>query len=157
VAGVALSNDAPVVVENPEIDAVATGTPVSTHYELSPAALEAGKHVVVAKPLGATAVEAQDSMELAEHAWLTLFATTLSLWRCGAEIRELLDRGDLGAPFYFDSVRVNLELFQSDVNVIWDLAARDLSSFMYLLQGSRGLFTRLERATRPADWRMSRA
>jgi predicted dehydrogenase len=72
------------------------------------------------------------------------------------KIRELLDRSDLGAPFYFDSVRVNLGLFQSDVNVIWDLAAHDLSIFMYLLQGEPLAVTRLERATRPADWRMSR-
>jgi len=133
--GVATSSDAAVVVEDPEIEAVAIAPPVSTHYELCRASLEAGKHVIVAKPLAATTVEAQDLKELAERAGLTLLVDHTFLYGAPVrKIRELLDRGDLGEPFYFDSVRVNLGLFQSDVNVIWDLAAHDLSIFMYLLQ-----------------------
>jgi predicted dehydrogenase len=132
---VAASTDAAVVIDDPEVEAVAIATPVSTHYELCRAALEAGKHVVVAKPLAATTVEAQDLKELAERAGLTLLVDHTFLYGAPVrKIRELLDRGDLGEPFYFDSVRVNLGLFQSDVNVIWDLAAHDLSIFMHLLQ-----------------------
>jgi predicted dehydrogenase len=112
VAGADVSNDAPVVVEDPEIDAVAIATPVSTHYELCRAALEAGTHVVVAKPLAATAVEAQDLKELAEDAGLTLLVDHTSLYGTPMrKIRELLDRGDLGEPFYFDSVRVTSGCF----------------------------------------------
>jgi predicted dehydrogenase len=134
-AGVATSSDAAAVVENPEIEAVAIATPVSTHYELCRAALEAGKHVVVAKPVAASTAEAQDLKELAERAGLSLLVDHTFLYGAPVrKIRELLDRGDLGEPLYFDSVRVNLGLFQPDVNVIWDLAAHDLSIFMYLLQ-----------------------
>jgi hypothetical protein len=89
---------------------------------------------------------------VAEHAGLTLLVDHTFLYGAPVrKIRELLDRSDLGAPFYFDSVRVNLGLFQSDVNVIGDLAAHDLRSSCISSRGSRGLFTRLERATRPAN------
>lgn len=111
-AGLAVSNDAPVVVENPQIDAVAIATPVSTHYELCRAALEAGTHVVVAKPLAATAVEAQDLKELAGHAGLSLLVDHTFLYGAPVrKIREQLDRGELGEPFYFDSVRVTSGCF----------------------------------------------
>jgi predicted dehydrogenase len=123
------------VLRDPTIDAVALATPVSTHYPLARAALEAGKHVLVEKPFTHSAETAEALGELAEARGLVL-QVDLPFVYGGAvqKIRALIEGGEVGELLYFDSVRVNLGLFQSDVNVMWDLATHDLSIMLYLLQ-----------------------
>jgi len=122
------------VTTSPGIDAVAIVTPVSTHYELAKRALENGKHVFVEKPLTATSAQAEELIELADRKRLTLMVDHTFLF-CGAvrKIKELVDDGVLGPLYYYDSMRVNLGLFQHDVNVVWDLAPHDLSIIDYLI------------------------
>src|SRR5208337_555215 len=110
------------------LDAVAVITPVWTHFELAKAALENGKHVFVEKPFTSTAAQAQELIELAERKNLRIMVDHTFLFTGAVKkIRELVDEGALGKLFYYDSTRVNLGLFQHDVNVIWDLAPHDLS------------------------------
>jgi len=117
-----------------DIDAVAIATPISTHYELAKKALINRKHVLVEKPLTATVHQGQELIELAERYGRILMVDHTFIY-CGAvrKIRELIDRGELGEIYYFDSARVNLGLFQHDVNVIWDLAPHDFSIMDHLI------------------------
>lgn len=122
------------LLADPKLDAVAIATPVSSHFGLALAALEAGKHVLVEKPLAATSDEARRLVDAAERRGLRLmvdhtFAYTAAVRR----IRELVRGGTLGAVYYYDSVRVNLGLFQHDVSVLWDLAVHDLAILDYVL------------------------
>jgi predicted dehydrogenase len=122
------------VIRAPDVDAVAITTPVSTHFELARAALEAGKHVLVAKPLAATSAEAEALIELAREADRTLMVDHTFVYTGAVrKIGELMAAGALGDLYYIDSVRVNLGLFQHDVNVIWDLAAHDFSIIQHLV------------------------
>lgn len=131
--GIQTTRDFGDLLADEELDAIAIATPVSTHYELARAALEAGKHVVVAKPMAAAVVEAEQLNKIAQRVGRTLLVDHTYLYGAPVrKIREVLVSGDLGEPYYFDSVRVNLGLFQQDVNVIWDLAAHDLSIVTYL-------------------------
>ena len=112
---------------DPRVDAVAIATPVSTHFELALAALRAGKHVLVEKPMTATPSEAQRLVDEAERRGLRPGGRShVRLHRRGAQDRASWSTGELGDIYYYDSVRVNLGLFQHDVNVIWDLAVHDL-------------------------------
>jgi predicted dehydrogenase len=121
------------LLADPEVEAVAITTPVSTHFELGRAALEAGKHVLMAKPMTATAREAEALIALAaERDRVLLVDHTFVYTGAVRKIRDLLDEGALGELFYFDSVRVNLGLFQHDVNVVWDLAPHDFAILRYL-------------------------
>jgi len=133
--GVRTTDNADDVTSSPDVDAVAIVTPVSTHYELAKRALENGKHVFVEKPFTATSAQAQELIELAERKRLTLMVDHTFLF-CGAvrKIKELVDDGVLGPLYYYDSMRVNLGLFQHDVNVIWDLAPHDLSIMDHIIQ-----------------------
>ncbi len=116
------------------IDAVAIATPVSSHYELALQALQAGKHVLVEKPFTATVEQGQRLIEEADRRKLTLMVDHTFLFTSAVrKIKELVDSGALGALYYYDSVRVNLGLFQHDVNVLWDLAVHDLSIMDYIL------------------------
>src|SRR6516225_3466140 len=116
------------------IDAVAVITPVWTHFELAKAALENGKHVFVEKPFTSTSAQGEELMELAERNNLRVMVDHTFLFTAAVrKIRQLLDEGTLGKLFYYDSTRVNLGLFQHDVNVIWDLAPHDLSIVDYLI------------------------
>ncbi|HEY7090842.1 MAG TPA: Gfo/Idh/MocA family oxidoreductase, partial [Tepidisphaeraceae bacterium] len=116
------------------IDAVAIATPVSTHFPLASQCLQAGKHVLVEKPLAATTGEARALVEIAERAGRVLMVDHTYLFHSGVRmIKQIIDRGDLGELLYVDSVRINLGLFQRDVNVIWDLAPHDLSMIDYIL------------------------
>jgi predicted dehydrogenase len=125
--------DVEALLGDPEVEAIAIATPVFTHYDLGRAALEAGKHVVLAKPMTVTCSEAEALTDLAQRLGLTLLIDHTYLYGAPVrKIRELLERGDLGEPYTFDSVRVNLGPFRSDVNVIWDLAAHDVSIVTYL-------------------------
>jgi predicted dehydrogenase len=122
------------VLDNPAVEAVAVATPVTTHGPLAAAALRAGKHVLVEKPMALSAREAEDLVRLAERAGRTLMVDHTFIYSSPIrKIKELIDSGELGDVFYVDSVRINLGLFQNDVNVIWDLAPHDLSIVEYLL------------------------
>lgn len=132
--GVATTSDADAVLADPDLDAVAIATPVSTHYSLARAALEHGKHVFVEKPFTATAAEAADLVERAERRKLVVMVDHTFLFTGAVrKIRELVDGGVLGRLYYYDSTRVNLGLFQHDVNVIWDLAPHDFAIIDHLL------------------------
>lgn len=118
-----------------DIDAIAVVTPVWTHYELAKAALENGKHVFVEKPFTYSTAQAEELIELAERKNLKIMVDHTFLFTGAVNrIRKLIDDGTLGDLYYYDSTRVNLGLFQHDVNVIWDLAPHDLSIMDYLIQ-----------------------
>lgn len=116
-----------------DIDAIAIATPVSTHYDLASQALAAGKHVFLTKPLTGTAAEAERLIAQAERRKLVLHVDHTFVYTPAVRrIREIVRSGELGDLYYYDSVRVNLGLFQPDVNVIWDLAVHDLSILNYI-------------------------
>jgi predicted dehydrogenase len=120
---------------SPEVDAVAVVTPVWTHFELAKAALENGKHVFVEKPFTSNSAQAEQLIELAAKKNLKIMVDHTFLFTGAVmKIRQLLDENALGKLFYYDSTRVNLGLFQHDVNVIWDLAPHDLSIMDHVIQ-----------------------
>jgi predicted dehydrogenase len=134
--GVRTTTDWRELVADPRIDAVAIATPVSTHFELAMAALAAGKHVLVEKPLAATVAHARRLVEESERRRLVLMVDhTFVFTGAVRKIRELVSDPAFGDLYYYDSVRVNLGLFQHEVNVIWDLAVHDLSIMDYALPG----------------------
>ncbi|MGA3187013.1 MAG: Gfo/Idh/MocA family oxidoreductase [Bryobacteraceae bacterium] len=116
------------LIHDPEIDAVVIATPVPTHFELAAEALRCGKHVFVEKPLAASAEQARRLVDLAEKHRRVLMAGHVFVY-AGAvrKISELIEAGDLGKLLYYDSVRINLGLFQSGLDVMWDLAVHDLA------------------------------
>jgi predicted dehydrogenase len=123
------------LLEATDIDVLAIVTPVWTHYELAKAALENGKHVFVEKPFTSTRAQAEELIELAERNRLKIMVDHTFLFTGAVRrIRQLIDEGTLGELYYYDSTRVNLGLFQHDVNVIWDLAPHDLSIMDYLIK-----------------------
>ena len=133
--GVEVTREARDVFASKAIDAVAVVTPVSTHYELARQCLENGKHVFIEKPLTATVAQAEELIELADKKQRTLMVDHTFLFTGAVrKIKELIDQQALGALYYYDSVRVNLGLFQHDVNVIWDLAPHDLSIMTHLIK-----------------------
>lgn len=133
--GVKCTTDFQDLLNDPEVDAVVIATPVSTHFPIGKAALEHGKHVMIEKPLADSAEHALELVELARQANRILMVDHTFIYTSAVrKIRELLDSGALGDVLYFDSVRVNLGLFQKDINVIWDLAPHDLSIMDYLLR-----------------------
>ena len=117
-----------------DIDAIVVATPIRTHYKLARAALERGKHVFVEKPLTANSAQAQELVELAERLGRVLMVGHTFMYNPAVEkLRSLVQDGDLGQVFYIDAMRVNLGLFQPDINVMWDLAPHDLSILNYVL------------------------
>ncbi|TKB60197.1 MAG: Gfo/Idh/MocA family oxidoreductase [Nitrospira sp.] len=132
--GVRATTDSDEVLRSAEIDAVAIVTPVSFHYELAKKALENGKHVFVEKPFTATSAQAEELIELAElHNLQIMVDHTFLFTGAVRKIKQLIDDEVLGQIYYYDSMRVNLGLFQHDVNVLWDLAPHDLAIMDYLL------------------------
>lgn len=132
---VELTTDLTKVLTASDIDAVAVITPVWTHFELAKCALENGKHVFVEKPFTSTTRQAEELIELAERRHLKIMVDHTFLFTGSVrKIRQLVDDGTLGPLYYFDSIRVNLGLFQHDVNVMWDLAPHDLSIMNYLIR-----------------------
>jgi predicted dehydrogenase len=132
--GVAVTSDIAEVISSPHIDAVAVITPVWTHFELAKAALENGKHVFVEKPFTSTVCQAERLIELAARKKLQIMVDHTFLFTGAVKkLRQLIDDGSLGKLYYYDSTRVNLGLFQHDVNVLWDLAPHDLSIMDYLI------------------------
>ena len=121
-------DDAGALVNDRTIDAVAIATPVATHFEIALEAIRAGKHVLVEKPMTATGDEALTLIQEAGNRGLVLMVDHTFVYTGAVrKIHEMITEGQLGEIYYYDSVRVNLGLFQTDVNVIWDLAVHDLS------------------------------
>ena len=132
-----IGSDPSEIMQSTEIDAVAVVTPVWTHYELAKAALEHGKHVFVEKPFTSNAAQAEELINLAEQKNLRIMVDHTFLFTGAVKkIRQLLDEGALGKLYYYDSTRVNLGLFQHDINVIWDLAPHDLSIMDYVIKAN---------------------
>jgi predicted dehydrogenase len=129
-----VSTDYQDAINDPGVDAVAIATPVNTHFDLGMAALKAGKHVLLEKPLASTGDEAARLVEEADRRGLTLMVDHTFVYTPAVQkIRELTQNGELGELYYYDSVRINLGLFQHDVNVLWDLAVHDLSIMDFVL------------------------
>ncbi|MDA8413288.1 MAG: Gfo/Idh/MocA family oxidoreductase [Desulfobacteraceae bacterium] len=123
------------ILNNPLIDAVVISTPVSSHYELARKAFEHGKHVLLEKPATASVAEAEKLVELADQRKLTFMVDHTFIYTGAvSKMKEIIDRGDLGDLYYFDSVRINLGLIQRDVNVLWDLAPHDLAIMDHLVK-----------------------
>lgn len=135
--GVTVTSDSSEVITAGDIDAVAIVSPVWTHYELTKCALKNGKHVFVEKPFTSTAEQGEELIELAAKKNLTIMVDHTFLFTGAVrKIKQLLDDDALGNLYYYDSTRVNLGLFQHDVNVLWDLAPHDLSIMDYLIKGN---------------------
>ena len=129
-----VSTDYRDLINDPSVDAVAIATPVSSHFDLAMEALRAGKHVLVEKPMTSTSQQGVALIEEAETRGLVLMVDhTFVYTNAVAKMRELTQAGDLGEIYYYDSVRINLGLFQHDVNVLWDLAVHDLSIMDFVL------------------------
>ncbi len=133
--GVVVTPDAREVLSSVEIDAVAIVSPVWTHYELTKAALLNGKHVFVEKPFTSNAAQGEELINLAQQKNLKIMVDHTFLFTGAVrKISQLINEGSLGNLYYYDSTRVNLGLFQHDVNVLWDLAPHDLSIMDYLIK-----------------------
>jgi predicted dehydrogenase len=134
--GLEMTTNPDEILKSPRIDAVAVVTPVWTHYKLAKAALENGKHVFVEKPFTSTSEQAEELISLAARKNLKIMVDHTFLFTGAVrKIRELTESGALGDLYYYDSLRVNLGLFQHDVSVIWDLAPHDLSIMDHLIKG----------------------
>ena len=133
--GIDVTRETAEVMASRAIDAIAVVTPVWTHYELAKAALENGKHVFVEKPFTSNAAQGEELINLAQKKNLRIMVDHTFLFTGAVKkIGQLLDEGTLGKLYYYDSTRVNLGLFQHDINVLWDLAPHDLSIMDHLIK-----------------------
>lgn len=133
--GIQVTADSSEVMSSKDIDAIAVVTPVWTHYDLAKAALKNGKHIFVEKPFTNCVSQAEELIELAALKNLTIMVDHTFLFTGAVKkIGQLLEEGELGKIYYYDSTRVNLGLFQHDINVIWDLAPHDLSIIDHLIK-----------------------
>jgi predicted dehydrogenase len=125
------------LIAAPDIDAVVVATPVSTHFPLGQAVLEAGKHLFIEKPMAANPDECRRLIEVAESKQLKIMVGHTFLFTPAVrKIRELMNEGELGEIYYVNITRVNLGIFQKDVNVVWDLAPHDVAMLNFLFQAS---------------------
>jgi predicted dehydrogenase len=125
---VEVTDDLEVVLADERVDAIAIATPAGTHLDIALAAMRAGKHVLIEKPLAATYADGLRLVEEADRAGLVLMCDhTFCYTPAVLKIRELVHSGDIGDLHYFDSVRINLGLVQPDIDVLWDLAPHDIS------------------------------
>lgn len=132
--GIRTTTDFRQLLASPDVDAAVVVTPVSTHARLAGEALQAGKHVLVEKPLAASALEAEHLIQLArEHHRVLMVGHTFLYNPAVLALRDLVHDGVLGEIFYVDAQRLNLGLFQRDINVLWDLAPHDISILLYVL------------------------
>jgi predicted dehydrogenase len=135
--GIHVTSDTMEVITSPDIDAIAVITPVWTHYELAKAALENGKHVFVEKPFTSNVAQGEKLIDIAIQKNLRIMVDHTFLFTGAVrKISQLVREGTLGKLYYYDSTRVNLVLFQHDINVLWDLAPHDLSIMDYVIEGS---------------------
>ena len=133
--GVRVTTDPMALNSDPAVDAVAVATPVRHHFDLAMAALAAGKHVLVEKPITSRSEQAIRLIDEAARRRLVLMVDHTFVYTGAVQkMRELTRAGELGDVYYYDSVRINLGLFQHDVNVLWDLAVHDLSIMDFVLQ-----------------------
>lgn len=133
--GVRITSHASDVIDSTEIDAIAVITPVWTHYDLTKRSLEQGKHVFVEKPFTSTSAQGEELIDLAQKKDLTIMVDHTFLFTPSVvKISELIKEGTLGKLYYYDSTRVNLGLFQHDINVLWDLAPHDLAIMNHLIE-----------------------
>ena len=131
---IAVTTSAADLIANPAVDAVIIATPVSTHFELAMAALKAGKHVLVEKPITSTAEQASRLIDEAARRGLVLMVDHTFVYTGAVrKMHELVKAPAFGQVRYYDSTRVNLGLFQHDVNVLWDLAVHDLSIMAHII------------------------
>jgi predicted dehydrogenase len=122
------------ITSDPEIDIVAVATPVYSHYRFASEALRSQKHVFVEKPITASVKEAEELINLAEyHQRKLMVGHTFIYTSAVKKMKQIIDSGELGKIYYINSQRLNLGLFQQDINVIWDLAPHDISIILYLL------------------------
>ena len=133
--GVRTTTDPAALIADPTVDAVVIATPVEHHFELAMLAFREGKHVLVEKPIASSSAQASRMIDEAARRRLVLMVDHTFVYTSAVrKMRELVTSGDLGEVYYYDSVRINLGLFQHDVNVLWDLAVHDLSIMDYVLQ-----------------------
>ena len=129
------TDDVDDLLTSPDIDLIAVVTPVWTHYELAKKALQNGKHVFVEKPFTCSVAQGEELIELAERKGLKIMVDHTFLFTGAVRrMKQMIDDGTLGELYYYDSTRVNLGLFQHDVNVLWDLAPHDLSVMDHLIK-----------------------
>jgi predicted dehydrogenase len=134
------------MISDPQIDAVVIATPVSSHYALAKAALEAGKHVLVEKPLATSVEQGAHLIDIAERHGLVLMSGHTFLYSPAVlKIKGLIDAGELGDVYFVSTSRVNLGLHQPDVSVVWDLAPHDLSILFFWLEESPSRVSALSR------------
>ena len=132
--GIKVTSDCDELIKDPHTDVVAIATPVFTHYELAKKVLEQGKHVFVEKPFTYTSAEGEELIELAEKKNLKIMVDHTFLYTGAVrKIKQLVEDHVLGDIFYYDSIRVNLGLFQHDINVVWDLAPHDIAIMEYVI------------------------
>lgn len=133
--GVATTHRFEQLLEDAELDAVIIATPVLFHYEMAKACLEAGKHVFIEKPMARTVAEAEELVALADRQGLTLMVGHTFLFSPAVRrMKQIVEAGDIGEVQYISARRLNLGLFQKDINVAWDLAPHDLSILLHLLE-----------------------
>jgi len=133
-SGIAFTTDENEILSSPNVDVVAVVTPVWTHFDLAKRALENGKHIFVEKPFTCSVLQAEELIELADRKNLKIMVDHTFLFTGAVrKIKDMVDKKELGDLYYYDSLRVNLGLFQHDVNVIWDLAPHDLSIMDYVI------------------------
>jgi predicted dehydrogenase len=131
----ATTDDVDDLLTSPDIDLIAVVTPVWTHFELAKKALQNGKHVFVEKPFTCSVAQGEELIELAERKGLKIMVDHTFLFTGAVRrMKQMIDDGTLGELYYYDSTRVNLGLFQHDVNVLWDLAPHDLSVMDHLIK-----------------------
>jgi predicted dehydrogenase len=127
--------DAKTIIRDTSIDAVIIATPVFTHFQLAKEALLQGKHVLLEKPMASTVAEAQELIDIALQKKRVIMVDHTFLYTGAVQkIKELIDQGTIGSIQYFDSTRINLGLFQPDINVLWDLAPHDISILRFLVK-----------------------
>jgi predicted dehydrogenase len=132
-SGVLVYTDSSDLINNINVDAVVIATPVFSHYKLAKESLLAGKHVLLEKPMTPSVDESKELIEIAKRKNLVLMVDHTFLYTGAVQkMKELIEQKKLGKLKYFDSTRINLGLFQPDVNVLWDLAPHDISILNYL-------------------------
>ena len=131
---ISITNNFQDVLANDDVEALAIATPVSSHFELANQALDAGKHVLLTKPMTSNSVDAERLIKKAKEKGLILMVDhTFVYTGAVGKIKEMIDANELGEIYYYDSTRINLGLFQHDVNVLWDLAVHDLTIMDFIL------------------------
>ena len=123
------------LVDDKEIDAICVATPVWTHFELAKKSLEAGKHTFIEKPMASSVSQCRELVELADRQNLVLMTGHTFIYSAPVrKIKEIIKAGDIGKILYISSQRMNLGLFQTDINTAWDLAPHDISIILYILE-----------------------